>query len=426
MARLPLLPTGPGLKRWLLLLTLSLVLTAFALSGLMGDIFSGWRLNLVSPVTLERLTKRVQSLRFVDFALLATGIWGLGFALRRLYFTILTVAAGSGSAQSATALQSASRRSRGPRIVAIGGGTGLPNLLAGLKGYTDKLTAVVTVADDGGSSGRLRKDLNILPPGDLRNCLVALAETEPLMARLFQHRFSHQGSLNGHSFGNLFIAALTEVTGDFAEALRASSKVLAVSGQVLPVTLDDVVLTAKLSDGRRIQGESRITAAHGQVAQLELQPPDARPNPEVLQAIAHADAIILGPGSLYTSILPNLLVPGVAKAVARSGAMKVLVCNVMTQPGETDGFPVSAHVQALKAQTGLDLADYVLANTEAPSADVLRRYAAKGQYPVALDRDAIEAQGVRLVRARLLETRDGLVRHHPGRLARTLIRLIVI
>jgi uncharacterized cofD-like protein len=424
MARLPLLPSGPGLKRWLFLLTLSVILTAFALSGLMGEVFSGWRVNVVSPITLERWTKQVQSLRFVDYALLLTGIWGLGFALRRLYFTVLTVAAGAGTAASDR--QAASRRSRGPRVVAIGGGTGLPNLLAGLKGYTDNLTAVVTVADDGGSSGRLRKDLNILPPGDLRNCLVALAETEPLMAKLFQHRFSRAGGLNGHSFGNIFIAALTEVTGDFAEALRASSKVLAVTGQVLPVTLDDVSLAARLTDGRRIQGESRITAAHGQVAQLELEPADARPNPEVLQAIARADAIIMGPGSLYTSILPNLLVPGVAKAVARSGAMKILVCNVMTQPGETDGFAVSAHVRALKAQTGLDLADFVVANTESPSPEVLHRYAAKGQYPVAMDRDAVEAQGVRLVRARLLETREGLVRHHPGRLARALIRLIVI
>lgn len=424
MARLPIFPKGSGLKRWVILLTLSLILTAFALSGLMGQVFSGWRVNLVAPATLEFWTKRVQSLRFVDFAFLATGIWGLGFALRRLYFTVLTVA--SQPSNNPANLAQATRRSRGPRIVAIGGGTGLPNLLAGLKGYTDKLTAVVTVADDGGSSGRLRKDLNMLPPGDLRNCLVALAETEPLMAQLFQHRFTRQGTLNGHSFGNLFIAALTEVTGDFAEALRASSKVLAVSGQVLPVTLDDVSLAALLTDGRRIQGESKITAAHGQVAQLELVPPDARPNPEVLQAIARADAIILGPGSLYTSILPNLLVPGVAKAVARSGAVKILVCNVMTQPGETDGFAVSAHLQALRAQTGLDLANFVVANTEAPSAEVLRRYAVKGQYPVAVDRDAVEAMSARLVRARLLETRDGLVRHDPARLARTLIRLIVI
>ena len=424
MPRLPLFLKGSGLKRWLLLLFLSLALTAFALMGMLGDIFSGWRVDLVSPKTLETWTRNVQHLRFVDFALLGTAIWGIVFALRRLYFTVLTVASRPSDGPASVAQNS--RRSRGPRIVAIGGGTGLPNLLAGLKGYTDKLTAVVTVADDGGSSGRLRKDLNILPPGDLRNCLVALAETEPLMAELFQHRFTRQGALNGHSFGNIFIAALTEVTGDFAEALRASSKVLAVSGQVLPVTLDDVSLAALLSDGRRIQGESKITAAHGQVAQLELVPADARPNPEVLQAIARADAIIMGPGSLYTSILPNLLVPGVAKAVSRSAAVKILVCNVMTQPGETDGFAVSAHLQALKAQTGLDLANFVVANTEAPSAEVSRRYAAKGQYPVAMDRDAVEAMGARLIRARLLETRDGLVRHDPARLARTLIRLIVI
>lgn len=417
------LPSGPGMKRWVLLLTLSIVLLAFALSGLMGRVFAGWRVDVVNPATLERWTKQVQSLRFVDYTLLFTAIWGVAFALRRLYFNVLTVAARDpqGSAPGVMA-----RRSRGPRIVAIGGGTGLPHLLSGLKGYTDKLTAVVTVADDGGSSGRLRRDLNILPPGDLRNCLVALAETEPLMGRLFQHRFTRQGGLSGHSFGNLFIAALTEVTGDFGEAVRASSKVLAISGQVLPVTLDDVRLTATFADGRKVQGESRITGAGGHIQKLTLEPHDARPNPEVLQAIANADAIVLGPGSLYTSILPNLLVPGVAKAVERSGALKVYVCNVMTQPGETDGYSVALHLQALKAQTGLSLVDYVVANTEAPSNEVLRRYAAKDQYPVAVDRDAIEAQGVRLLKARLLENREGLIRHHPGRLARTIIRLIVI
>ena len=417
------LPSGPGMKRWVLLLSLSIVLLAFALSGLMGRVFAGWRVDVVNPATLERWTKQVQSLRFVDYAFLLTAIWGVGFALRRLYFNVLTVAARDpqGSAPGVVA-----RRSRGPRIVAIGGGTGLPHLLSGLKGYTDKLTAVVTVADDGGSSGRLRRDLNILPPGDLRNCLVALAETEPLMGRLFQHRFTRQGGLSGHSFGNLFIAALTEVTGDFGEAVRASSKVLAISGQVLPVTLDDVRLTATFADGRKVQGESRITAAGGHIQKLSLEPADARPNPEVLQAIARADAIVLGPGSLYTSILPNLLVPGVAKAVERSGALKIYVCNVMTQPGETDGYSVALHLQALKDQTGLSLVDYVVANTEATTSEILRRYAAKDQYPVAVDRDAIEALGVRLLKARLLETREGLIRHHPGRLARTIIRLIVI
>lgn len=411
------------MKRWLLLLVLSIVLLGFALSGLMGRVFAGWRVDVVSPATLNAWTHRVQSLRFVDYALLGTACWGVVFALRRLYYNVLTVASRPAE-PGAPAVKA--RRSRGPRIVAIGGGTGLPHLLSGLKAYTDKLTAVVTVADDGGSSGRLRRDLHILPPGDLRNCLVALAETEPLMAELFQHRFSRQGALSGHSFGNLFIAALTEVTGDFGEALRASSKVLAVSGQVLPVTLDDVRLHAVMADGRKVQGESRITATGGPIQRLSLEPADARPNPEALQAIAQADAIVLGPGSLYTSILPNLLVPGVAKAVERSGALKIHVCNVMTQPGETDGYSVSSHVRALKTQTGLDLADYVVANTEPVPAALASRYAAQGQYPVAVDRDAIEALGVRLVKARLLEEKAGWVRHHPGRLARTIIRMIVI
>jgi uncharacterized cofD-like protein len=417
------LPKGPGMKRWVLLLSLSILVLSFALSGLMGRIFAGWRVDVVNPATLERWTRQVQSLRFVDYALIFVALWGISLALRRLYYAVLTIAARDPQA-SAPAVQA--RRSRGPRVVAIGGGTGLPNLLSGLKAYTDHLTAVVTVADDGGSSGRLRRDLNILPPGDLRNCLVALAETQPLMAQLFQHRFTRQGALSGHSFGNLFIAALTEVTGDFGEAVRASSKVLAVSGQVLPVTLEDVRLVATLSDGRQIFGESRITAAGGSIRRLGLDPPGVRPNPEVLQAIARADAIVLGPGSLYTSILPNLLVDSVAKAVERSGAQKIYICNVMTQPGETDGFSAAGHLRALKEQTSFSLVDYVVVNTEQPSEEIRQRYADKGQYPVAVDRDAVEALGVRLVKARLLETRDGLVRHHPGRLARTLIRMIVI
>jgi uncharacterized cofD-like protein len=411
------------MKRWVLLLFLSILVLSGALMGMMGKIFAGWRVDVISPHTLERWTRQVQSLRFVDYALAATAVWGISFALRRLYYNVLTIAARD---PQALAPELRARRRRGPRVVAIGGGTGLPNLLSGLKAYTDRLTAVVTVADDGGSSGRLRRDLNILPPGDLRNCLVALAETQPLMGQLFQHRFTSQGELSGHSFGNLFIAALTEVTGDFGEAVRASSKVLAVSGQVLPVTLEDVRLVATLADGRQISGESHITEAGGAIRKLSLDPPGVRPNPEVLQAIAQADAIVMGPGSLYTSILPNLLVGSVAKAVERSGALKIYICNVMTQPGETDGFSVSGHLRALKEQTSFSLVDYVVVNTEPLSEELRQRYADGGQFPVAVDRDAVEALGVRLVKARLLETRDGLVRHNPGRLARTVIKLIVI
>lgn len=414
---------GSGMKRWVSLLFLSILVLSFALSGLMGRVFAGWRVDVVNPATVQRWTHQVQSLRFVDYALALTAVWGISLALRRLYYAVLTVAARNPQS-SAPAVHA--RRSRGPRIVAIGGGTGLPNLLSGLKSYTDRLTAVVTVADDGGSSGRLRRDLNILPPGDVRNCLVALAETQPLMAQLFQHRFAQDGALSGHSFGNLFIAALTEVTGDFGEAVRASSKVLAVSGQVLPVTLEDVRLVATLTDGRKIAGESMISAAGGSIRKLSLDPEGVRPNPEVLQALARADAIVLGPGSLYTSILPNLLVDSVAKAVERSGALKIYVCNVMTQPGETDGFSVAAHLRALKEQTSFSLVDHVVANTEPLSEEIRQRYADGGQVPVLVDPEAVAAMGVRLVKARLLETRDGLVRHDPARLARTIIRLIVL
>jgi uncharacterized cofD-like protein len=401
---------------------------AFGLNGVLGHVFKDWRWDLIRPDKLDRLTRQVQSLRFIDFLLLAFGVWGVVFALRRLFFSLATVLSPQpqGENLAGLALRQA-RLKRGPRVVCIGGGTGLPHLLKGLKKYTSNLTAVVTVADDGGSSGRLRRDLKILPPGDLRNCLVALAETEPLMAELFQHRFKGQGGLEGHSFGNLFIAALAEVTGDFGEAIRASSKVLAVTGRVLPVTLDPVRLEAEMDDGRWISGESKITATGGKIRQLRLYPRDARPNPEALDELRRADAIVMGPGSLYTSILPNLLVPGVAEALRRSRALKIYVCNIMTQPGETDGYSVSDHLKALERQTGYSLADYVIANSEQPDSVTLKRYAEKGQAWVELDREVVKRMGLRWVKARLMDKDpDGLIRHHSERLARALMRLIII
>jgi uncharacterized cofD-like protein len=420
----------PGLriKRWGFLLVASIVVLSLGLSGLLGQVFRGLRVDVMNPHTLDRLTHQVQSLRFIDFVMLFLGLWGIGFALKRMWFSMLTALIPQGVGEERELVDvviAKAKLRRGPRVVAIGGGTGLPALLAGLKQYTNNLTAIVTVADDGGSSGRLRRDLKILPPGDLRNCLVALAEAEPLMSKLFQHRFKERGQLEGHSFGNLFIAAMTEVTGDFGEAVRQSSQVLAVGGRVLPVTLDSVSLVAVLEDGRTISGESRITAARGKVASLRLEPEDCQPTSEVLQAIEEADAILLGPGSLYTSVAPNLLVPGVAKAVASSAALKVYIGNVMTQPGETDGYALSDHVAALQRLTGLPLVDYVVANTEAPAERLLKRYALEGQSAVAVDREALERLGVKLVRARLLASGD-LLRHDPRKLARVVMRLIVI
>jgi uncharacterized cofD-like protein len=417
---------GLKLKRWIFLLFASILILAFGISGQMGEVFRGWRIDVINPRSVQRLAKQVQTLRFIDFVLVAFSIWGVIFALRRLTDSLVTMLTPHRGENLAGVVLKRARINRGPKVVAIGGGTGLPNLLSGLKNFSSNLTAIVTVADDGGSSGRLRADLGVPPPGDLRNCLVALAETEPLMGRLFQYRFTGAGGLSGHSFGNLFIAAMSEVTGDFGQAIEESSKVLAITGRVMPVTLDSVRLSAELSDGRTVKGESAISNAKGRVVKLMLDPPGVKPNPDVLQAIAEADAIVMGPGSLYTSILPNLLVPGLADAVARARALKIYVCNIMTQPGETDSFRVSDHVSALQTQTGKGLADYVVANSEMPSESVLRHYESEGQQLVELDKKALSDLGVRLVKARLLESRGQLVRHNPEKLARAIMRLIII
>ena len=265
------------------------------------------------------------------------------------------------------------QRQRGPKIVAIGGGHGLNTLLRGLKEYTDNITAIVTVADDGGSSGKLRRDLGMLPPGDFRNCIAALSEAEGLVSQLFQYRFGQDSGLDGHSFGNLYLTAMTAITGSFLSALEESSRVLAVRGRVIPSTLAQVVLGAEVlvpgpaqdaSPGqlRRVQGESRIGELRGQVQRVYLEPEDAPAYPEAIRAILDADLIVIGPGSLYTSVLPNLLVQDLARAVSSSTATKAYVCNVATQAGETEGYDVSAHVHALRAHVGPGLFHFVLAN----------------------------------------------------------------
>jgi uncharacterized cofD-like protein len=265
------------------------------------------------------------------------------------------------------------QRQRGPKIAAIGGGHGLNTLLRGLKEYTDNITAIVTVADDGGSSGKLRRDLGMLPPGDFRNCLAALSEAEGLVSQLFQYRFGQDSGLNGHNFGNLYLTAMTAITGSFLAALAESSRVLAVRGRVVPSTLTQVVLGAEvmvpgppgdpsLAQLRRVQGESMIGEARGQVQRVYLEPEDAPAYPEAIRAILDADLIVIGPGSLYTSVLPNLLVQDLARAVSLSTATKAYVCNVATQTGETEGYDVSAHVHALRAHVGRELFHFVLAN----------------------------------------------------------------
>ncbi len=324
--------------------------------------------------------------------------------------------------------------SRGFRIVALGGGTGLSALLRGLKQHVvrgdDKnpnaerpisdLAAIVTVTDDGGSSGRLRRENRILPPGDIRNCMVALSKDEALLGRLFQYRFHAGRGLIGHNFGNLFLAALTHITGDFTEAIRESSKVLAIRGRIFPSTLANVHLVATLTNGRRVRGETRITASRVPIKKLELSPKKVRPLPLAIEAIRKADLILLGPGSLYTSVLPNLLIPEVASAIAKSKSPRVYIANLMTQPGETAGYALADHLRAIQTHASRKLVDYVVANRQPVSTKVARRYREQGAEPVVIDLPELQKLGCRVVLDNLLDERD-VIRHNHKRLAKLLL-----
>ncbi|HOA70307.1 MAG TPA: YvcK family protein [Bacillota bacterium] len=308
-----------------------------------------------------------------------------------------------------------------PKLVVIGGGTGLATVLRGLKAFDCNITAIVTVADDGGSSGLLRKDMGILPPGDIRNCLLALAEAEPEMTALFNHRFS-KGKLKGHCFGNLFLAAMTEMTGDFQEAIRAMSRILAVKGKVLPATLSDVSLVAEMDDGSVVFGETAIPLAKGKIKQLRLQPEDPPALDDAVDEIRAADGIIIGPGSLFTSIIPNLLVRGIRQAVAEAAGCKLYICNVMTQPGETDGFDVLDHIQAIQDHAG-PLFSHVLVNTAGAPQDVLEKYAEEGKYQVAADLEQLKQAGYQVISGDFL-ARGDLARHDSFKVATTIMEFV--
>ena len=312
---------------------------------------------------------------------------------------------------------------KGPAITVVGGGHGLSVLLRGIKQATSNVTAVVTVADDGGSSGRLRQDLGMIPPGDLRNCLVALADTEPLMEKLFQHRFEGSSELSGHSFGNLFIAAMTQVTGDVETALKESYKVLAVKGQVLPASKEFVRLDAIMEDGTVVCGESHIPEAHKRIHRVKLYPEHAEAVQSSLDAIRNAEAIVLGPGSLYTSVIPNLLVEGIGDAICRSKAVKIYICNVMTQPGETDGYTASMHVKAIMDHAGRNAVDYVIVNSTPVPEDLKQKYAETGAYPVLVDDDALNQLGVGIIKADLITSKDA-IHHDPKKLCDSVMRVV--
>lgn len=423
------LAPGLAVKRWLLLSAGGVVLTS---------------LGLAIWIKLTPIYKAIQLIEDILGAIatvvpnyisgplvLGGGLLLILWGQTRTLGSITEVLRPDGDEELIDVLLAHRRLHRGPKIVAIGGGTGLSTLLRGLKTYSANITAIVTVADDGGSSGRLRRENGVLPPGDIRNCLAALADEEKLLTELFQYRFRAGDGLTGHSFGNLFLTAMSDITGDLEQAVAASSDVLAVRGQVLPATLSDVRLWAELADGRRIEGESNITAAGGNIVKIGCIPSNPPALPKALQAIQSADYIIIGPGSLYTSVIPNLLVPEIAQALARrrTGGKTppvpcIYVCNIMTQPGETQGYTVSDHIRAIDAACGQQLFSAVLVQKKVPSANSLIRYAQENSHPVFLDREAIAQMKRRIVLANVMDEDEqtGLVRHNPQRLARVLLR----
>lgn len=406
---------GIRIKRWLLLGAFGIACISFGLSFMLREIY----ISLVE--------------RVLSIFLILSGCVFIGLSVWYVVKTFFHAISHSGFKISLDAdrlsglLYEKRILIKGPKIVAIGGGTGLSTMLRGLKAYSSNITAVVTVADDGGGSGMLRQDLGMLPPGDIRNCVLALADTEPILQQLLQYRFQ-EGMLKGQSFGNLFLAAMDGISQNFEEAVHKMSDVLAVTGRVLPVTLQDVKLCAEFEDGCVICGESQIgdhSDEHGgRIKQVYLNPQNAVPLQEVLDAIAEADIVVLGPGSLYTSIIPNLLVDGVCEALKKSNAIKVYVCNVMTQPGETEGYSVWDHISVLEKHSFPGIVDYCIANT----ADIPDEYKVKywndKAETVRVDREPIREAGVRLIEGDYVSIKNEYIRHDPQKLAATVVDLV--
>lgn len=407
------LTPGLQIKRWLLLLMASELVLVLGVAYALKEIYKTTTLpESFYYITLQFLPYWARAILF--------GIFGVGLLL--LSYVKLTQSVlgpflpGNSTSSLVEIIHTFRLRGRGPRIVAIGGGTGLSTLLRGLKTYTSNLSAIVTVADDGGSSGRLRDEYRILPPGDFRQCLIALADAEPLMKQLFDHRFK-EGSLDGHAFGNLFIMAMADVTGNFEQALRESGKVLAVKGTIVPSTLQDVTLVASIN-GSNVEGESKIPKANSPISHVFLKPDGVQVNPEAAQAILNAELIIVGPGSLYTSILPNLLVEGMVEAIKASPALKVYICNLAAQPGETEGYAVADYLRVIREHVGANLFDFVMVNSNNSYAPT------GGQMPVIFKpQDTSRHAEVRFIAADVVNVK--IPSHHDSdKLARTIMRRV--
>ena len=416
---------GMRFKRWLLLFAGGVMLASLGIAV----VFNYKYIDNIEEAIFKAVYLWSGSYDYTFTALVGMLMVLLGFgvmlvAARFVIRSVITVLLPANSSEKLVDLIYEKRMlGKGPAITVVGGGHGLSVLLRGIKQATSNVTAVVTVADDGGSSGRLREELGMIPPGDLRNCLVALADTEPLMEKLFQHRFEGDSQLSGHSFGNLFIAAMAQVTGDVETALKESSKVLAVKGRVLPASKEFVRLDAIMEDGSVVCGESKIPEAHKKIHRVKLFPEHVEAVQSSLDALRDAEAIVLGPGSLYTSIMPNLLVEGIGDALCRSKAVKIYICNVMTQPGETDGYTASMHVKAIQDHAGRNAVDYVIVNSTPVPEDLKKKYAEAGAYPVIVDEDVLKALGVGVIKADLSTAHDA-IHHDPKKLAESVMQVV--
>jgi len=408
---------GMHIKRWLMLLLFGISLMGLGIAYVLKEAYLQAELpGIFYYLTLQFMPRWGRGILFMALSLSTVGISVYKLNQSLLYAFVRPERRDQSIAE---AIYSKRFLSRGPRVVAIGGGTGLSTLLRGLKMYTSNLTAIVTVADDGGSTGRLRQEFGVVAPGDLRQCISALAEAEPLMSKLFQYRFTEGTGLEGHSFGNLFIVAMAEVTGNFETAILEASRVLNVRGTILPSTLEDVTLSARTHEDEMVHGEHNITERGGRIRDLYLNPSDAEAHPDAVRAVLEADLIVIGPGSLYTSVLPNLLVPGLQKALMQTEAMRVFVCNVATQAGETDGFSVADHIDVIERHSGRGIIHAVVANSNiAPELPEAWHSSA-----VPLAHDEIRAfQGIRLVQEDVV-AEENRYRHDPEKLAATVMRM---
>jgi uncharacterized cofD-like protein len=404
---------GMHIKRWLALVLIGVAIMGLGLGYVLREVYVSYTFpEWVYYVTLQFLPRLARAAMFmlVASSIILFAVWKLNTSLLAAFINP------SKDENIVDTIYRYRYQARGPKVVAIGGGTGLPVLLRGLKEHTSNLTAIVTVGDDGGSSGILRRELGVLPPGDVRNCIAALAEAEPLMTRLFQYRFNEGSGLEGHSFGNLFIVAMSGITGNFEEAVRETSRVLAVRGLILPSTLQHVTVHARTADGMEISGESNITLEGTRIQEVFLQPSNVQANPETIRAILEADIVVVGPGSLLTSVLPNLLVDGIRQALAISQATKVYVCNVATQHGETDEFSVSDHFETLVQHVGPGLFDYILANdnVQGPLPDAWH------SEPVRVDTPLVD--GARVITADVISEKNRYY-HDSSKLATAIMRI---